>query len=69
MYWFVMLSIAIFALALTRHLQQVDDVYRLAIHSMVFSSALWGFVIAPSIAQVAIVVLAFGWLQIESSRT
>ena len=68
MHWLMMLSVAIFALPLARSLQHADEVYGLAIHGTGLFIALWGFIAAPPLAQLALILLAFSWLQFESLR-
>lgn len=69
MQWFWLLAAAIAFTNLGKHLQSRDEVYAIATYSAGILSALWGFAIAPTAAQLTLGILALGWLQVSSFRT
>lgn len=69
MHWLVLLAIALVLICFTRQLALKDDVYRLALQATGLTSAVWGFTIAPLVAQITLGVLALGCLQVYSLRT
>ncbi|MGF1523134.1 MAG: hypothetical protein ACFBSF_12535 [Leptolyngbyaceae cyanobacterium] len=69
MQWFVLFAIAIVFVTCGKRLQPVDEVYALATYCAGVLSVIWGFVIAPTIAQLLVGTLAFGWVQVNSPRT
>lgn len=68
MQWLLLLAVTLIFVNLGKHLKPVDEVYALALYSAGILSALWGFVVAPTSAQLMLEVLTFGWLQVISVR-
>ena len=68
MEWLIFWAIALGLAILGRYIKAIDDVYALSIYSAGLFSALWGFVIAPTLAQLGLEVLTFGWLQLRFFR-
>jgi hypothetical protein len=64
--WLVLLFVALVLVFLGRYSRPADEVYTLAIYCTGILSALWGFAIAPTLAQLMLTGLAFGWLQFSS---
>lgn len=69
MQWLLLLALAIAFASIARHLKTLDEVFTLALYCTGILSAFWGFVVAPTLAQIMLGVLAFGWLQMSSLRT
>lgn len=68
MYWLILLMFALAMGGLGLWLQPTDDVHTLAAFSAGLFSALWGFAIAPSTAQLLLTLLALGCWQFSFRR-
>jgi hypothetical protein len=68
MQWLTLLTLAIAFASIPRHLKTLDEVFALALYCTGILSALWGFIVAPTLAQIMLGALAFGWLQVSSLR-
>ncbi|NEP17899.1 MAG: hypothetical protein F6J97_13505 [Leptolyngbya sp. SIO4C1] len=62
MQWFMLIAIALTFATLGKRLTLIDEVYALATYSAGAVSGLWGFAIAPEIAQFLLEGLALSWL-------
>ena len=68
MQWLMLLAVALGCATLDRHLKPVDEIHALAIGSAGILCGLWGFAIAPILAQFTLELITFGWLQVNCLR-
>jgi hypothetical protein len=66
--WLILLLAAFGFAALGKRLKQTDEIYAVALYATGILSAIWGFMIAPSLAQLTLSALTMGWLQISYPR-
>lgn len=69
MQWSILFAAALIFATLGKQLKPADEVYGIAVYSAGIWSALWGFAIAPTLAQIMLGAIALGWLQLNSLRT
>lgn len=68
MQWLFLLAISLAFVTAGKRLEPFDEVYALATYSAGILSIFWGFVIAPTSAQLLVGALAFGWAQAITPR-